>query len=97
MLFFSQDTHKYFKFFEEPRYYNFLLDAWETRYGEQRAAAIDRLEQLCLEKQHLKMPSITTNPNNKAKKKNLDISQLKAPTPSVEIAIEDAQQGIQLG
>ena len=38
------------------------------------------------------MPSITTNPNNKAKKKNLDISQLKAPTPSVEIAIEDAQQ-----
>ena len=38
------------------------------------------------------MPSITTNPNNKAKKKNLDISQLKAPTPSVEIAIEDAQK-----
>ena len=43
------------------------------------------------------MPSITTNPNSKAKKKNLvDISQLKAPTPSVEIAIEDAQQQTQI-
>ena len=68
------------------------MDAWETRYGEQRAAAIDRLEQLCLEKHHLKMPSATTNTNNKAKKKNVDISQLKAPTPSVSVAIEDASQ-----
>ena len=70
------------------------MDAWETRYGEQRAAAIDRLEQLCLEKHHLKMPSASANPNNKAKKKNVDISQLKAPTPSVAIAIEDAQHNI---
>ena len=58
------------------------MDAWETRFGEQRAAAIDRLEQLCLEKYHLKMPSVSTNQNSKAKKKNVDISQLKAPTPS---------------
>ena len=72
-----QDTHKYFKFFEEPRYYNFLMDAWETRYGEQRAAAIDRLEQLCQEKHHLKLPSVSNNPNSKAKKKNVDVSQLK--------------------
>jgi len=38
------------------------------------------------------MPSATTNTNNKAKKKNVDISQLKAPTPSVSVAIEDATQ-----
>ena len=66
------------------------MDAWETRYGEQRAAAIDRLEQLCLEKHHLKMPSLTVNPKI-AKKKNVDVSQLKAPTPSEAVAIEDAQ------
>ena len=58
------------------------MDSWETRYGEQRAAAIDRLEQLCVEKVHLKMPSLANNPNSKAKKKNVDVSQLKAPTPS---------------
>ena len=70
------------------------MDSWETRYGEQRAAAIDRLEQLCLEKHHLKMPSLTTNQNSKAKKKTVDVSQLKAPTPSMATAIEDAQQSI---
>ena len=67
------------------------MDAWETRYGEQRAAAIDRLEQLCQDKHHLKMPSMSNNPNNKAKKKTVDVSQLKAPTPSIASIIEDAQ------
>merc|ERR1719420_894865 len=71
-IFPTQDTHRYFKFFEEPRYYNFLMDAWETRYGEQRAAAIDRLEQLCQDKHHLKMPKmVSNNPNSMAKKKTV--------------------------
>jgi len=91
-IFPTQDTHNYFKFFEEPRYYNFLMDAWETRYGEQRAAAIDRLEQLCQDKHHLKMPKmVSNNPNSMAKKKTVDVSQLKAPTPSIAAIIEDAQ------
>merc|ERR1719189_416383 len=91
-IFPTQDTHKYFKFFEEPRYYNFLMVAWETRYGEQRAAAIDRLEQLCQEKHHLKLPKmVSNNPNSMAKKKTVDVSQLKAPTPSIAAIIEDAQ------
>ena len=52
-----QDTHKYFKYFENPRYYNLLFDAWEAKYGgDHRAAAIDRLEGLCVEKIHLKVP-----------------------------------------
>jgi hypothetical protein len=69
------------------------MDAWESRHGEQRAAAIDRLEQLCIEKHHLKMPSAATNVNSKSKKKNVDVSQLKAPTPSFQAStlIEDAQ------
>ena len=96
-IFPTQDTHKYFKYFQEQRYYNKLMDAWETKFGEQRAAAIDRLESLCLNKVHLKIPNTTaTSANNAKKKKKVDVSQLKAPTPSCDsgpaaIAIEDAQ------
>ena len=55
------------------------MDAWETRYADQRQAAIYRLEQLCIEKHHLKLPNNASNPNSKAKKKNVDVSQLKGP------------------
>ena len=55
------------------------MDAWETRYGTVRMAAIERLEQLCLQKYHLKTPLPASNLNSKAKKKNVDVSQLKAP------------------
>ena len=55
------------------------MDAWETRYGTVRMAAIERLEQLCLQKYHLKTPIPASNLNSKAKKKNVDVSQLKAP------------------
>lgn len=76
------------------------MDAWETCYADQRAAGIDRLEQLCLDKHHLKMPCIANNQNSKAKKKNVDVSQLKAPTPSssvVATVIEDAQHALTTG
>ena len=34
-----------------------MFDAWEAKYGgDHRAAAIDRLERLCVEKVHLKIP-----------------------------------------
>ena len=37
-----------------------LFDAWETKYADDnlRAAAIDRLERLCVSKFHLKVPTI---------------------------------------
>ena len=66
------------------------MDAWETRYGSVRVAAIDRLEQLCLEKYHLKMPSPASNATNKVvKKKTVDVSQLKAPEAIID---ENAMQ-----
>ncbi|XP_017885108.2 tubulin polyglutamylase TTLL4 [Ceratina calcarata] len=46
-------THKYLGFFEEPRYYNLLLDAWENAYEHDRRKGIERLRQLCKKKYHL--------------------------------------------
>jgi hypothetical protein len=57
-IFPTQDTHRYFRFLQQPRYYNMLFDAWEVAYGgDCRSAGIDRLEQLCQQKVHLKVPS----------------------------------------
>jgi len=55
-IFPTSETHKYFRFFCVPRYHNLLYDAWETRYSECRSAGIDRLERLCLEGIHRKVP-----------------------------------------
>jgi len=64
-IFPTRDTHKYFKYFDTPRYYNLLFDAWETKYADDnlRAAAIDRLERLCVSKYHLKVPTIISKAN----------------------------------
>ena len=47
------DTYQYFTFFEESRYYNLLLDAWEHEYGRNRSKGIERLRKLCKKKYHL--------------------------------------------
>ena len=75
----TQDSSRYFKYFQTPRYYNFLFDAWEFQYADCRAAAIDRLELLCQEKVHLRVPAVI-NHSLKAVT-TLDVSVLKAPTP----------------
>jgi len=57
-IFPTQETFKYTRFLEKPRYYNLLLHAWEQRHG---AGCIDReagravLEGMCLAKHHLKV------------------------------------------
>ncbi len=82
-IFPTQETHKYFKYFQQPRYYNLLLDAWEHAYGDCRPAGIDRLERLCQEKVHLKVPSAAAGSNAvaaTAKRAAVDVSGLKAPT-----------------
>ncbi len=89
-IFPTQETHKYFQFFAQPRYYNVLYDAWEQRYGDCRSAGIDRLAQLCLEKVHLRVPATTSSSNSSSSatscsssstsSKSMDLSMLKAPT-----------------
>lgn len=51
-------THKYLKFTESPRYYNRLLDAWETRYANSRGDGIALLQRFCEEKYHLQVPTV---------------------------------------
>ncbi|XP_073824894.1 tubulin tyrosine ligase-like 4A isoform X2 [Musca autumnalis] len=59
-IFPTSETHKYLKYTETPRYYNRLLDAWETRYSYNRIEGINLLRQYCEEKYHLQVPQIPT-------------------------------------
>ncbi|CAL7933921.1 unnamed protein product [Xylocopa violacea] len=52
-IFPTSHTYKYFAFFEEVRYYNLLLDAWENAYEHNRSEGIERLRRLCRRKYHL--------------------------------------------
>jgi hypothetical protein len=35
-IFPTPKTYVYHEFFEAPRYYNMMFDAWETKYSENR-------------------------------------------------------------
>ncbi|XP_076161745.1 tubulin monoglutamylase TTLL4 [Ptiloglossa arizonensis] len=47
------DSHQYQQYFDVPRYYNMLFDAWEMKYGDNREKGILRLQKLCQTKYHL--------------------------------------------
>ena len=40
-IFPTTTTHMYHEFFESPRYYNMMFDAWETKYSENRQEGED--------------------------------------------------------
>ncbi|KAK0078300.1 hypothetical protein PV325_002714 [Microctonus aethiopoides] len=46
-------SYPYFDFFDVPRYYNMLLDAWENKYSDNRENGIVLLQKLCQENFHL--------------------------------------------
>ncbi|XP_048510211.1 tubulin monoglutamylase TTLL4-like [Athalia rosae] len=50
----TPETHKYFRYFEGPRYYNMLLSAWEIAHGNDRQSGIIKLRDLCDRKFHLR-------------------------------------------
>ncbi|KZC14544.1 Tubulin polyglutamylase TTLL4 [Dufourea novaeangliae] len=52
-IFPTYDTFKYLGLFDETRYYNMLLDAWENEYAKNRSVGIERLRKLCRRKYHL--------------------------------------------
>ncbi|XP_043197839.1 tubulin polyglutamylase TTLL4-like isoform X1 [Amphibalanus amphitrite] len=56
-IFPTASTHHYHQYFDKPRYYNRLLDAWETKYGRDREQGRGRLRSLCQDKYHLHVPS----------------------------------------
>jgi len=61
-IFPTLNSHSYFPFFESPRYYNVLLDAWEQKYHENRIGGITRMIELCRRKIHLEIPAVFKNP-----------------------------------
>ncbi|XP_034940775.1 tubulin polyglutamylase TTLL4-like [Chelonus insularis] len=52
-IFPTKYTHPYLDFFDVPRYYNKLFDAWEEKYSNNREKGIALLQKLCHEKFHL--------------------------------------------
>ncbi|XP_048390622.1 tubulin polyglutamylase TTLL4 isoform X2 [Stegostoma tigrinum] len=48
-----QHSSRYLRFFEQPRYFNILLDLWEQKYGQNREAGIDVLKELSYRGIHL--------------------------------------------
>ena len=49
----TAETENYLKYFNEPRYFNLLLQAWEEKYAKNREAGRQRLKELALKKHHL--------------------------------------------
>ncbi|XP_001988081.2 tubulin polyglutamylase TTLL4 isoform X2 [Drosophila grimshawi] len=56
-IFPTDQTHKYLKYNDTPRYYNRLLDAWESRYANNRTEGIALLRDYCQSKFHLQVPA----------------------------------------
>ncbi|XP_035743508.1 uncharacterized protein LOC118451242 [Vespa mandarinia] len=68
-IFPTSTSHEYMQFFDVPRYYNMLLDAWEFAYGDNREKGISRLQKLCQAKYHLEQQVVyyMTIPRKKRK------------------------------
>lgn len=49
----TPNSHRYLKFTEHSRYYNRLLDAWETRYSDDREEGTRHLRTYCADRKHL--------------------------------------------
>ncbi|XP_023160700.2 tubulin polyglutamylase TTLL4 isoform X2 [Drosophila hydei] len=56
-IFPTDQTYKYLKYNDTPRYYNRLLDAWESRYANNRTEGIALLRDYCQIKYHLEVPA----------------------------------------
>uniref|UniRef100_A0A2S2R1C1 Tubulin polyglutamylase TTLL4 n=2 Tax=Sipha flava TaxID=143950 RepID=A0A2S2R1C1_9HEMI len=57
-IFPTNSSFKYHEFFDGPRYYNMLFDAWECKYSKNREEGIAVLEKLCQLKVHLEVSDI---------------------------------------
>jgi len=102
-IFPTNQSFKYFKFLEKPRYYNLLLSAWEQRYsGINKEAGRSLLEKLCLSKHHLKVPAnVYVKKTALGTQETIDISGLAAPdganAPLLATEGGDAEKADQMG
>ncbi|XP_005105217.1 tubulin polyglutamylase TTLL4 isoform X2 [Aplysia californica] len=75
-LFPTPHTHRYLRFFEQPRYYNLLLDQWVMRYNRMEQRGILLLQSFCEEKIHVENP--TTNSRHQWAPPNSTAASLRA-------------------
>ncbi|XP_050428184.1 uncharacterized protein LOC126838099 isoform X2 [Adelges cooleyi] len=54
----TTNSHKYHQYFDGPRYYNMLFDAWENKYHDKREEGIALLESFCQMKTHLEVSDV---------------------------------------
>ncbi|XP_032592136.1 tubulin polyglutamylase TTLL4 isoform X2 [Drosophila grimshawi] len=54
-IFPTPNSHTFLPYFENARYYNRLLDAWETKYAKNREMGIALLTRFCQDKYHLQV------------------------------------------
>lgn len=57
-IFPTATSHEYLQYFDVPRYYNMLFDAWEMKYADNRLNGIMRLQKLCQQKYHLEQQMV---------------------------------------
>ncbi|XP_020807422.1 tubulin polyglutamylase TTLL4 isoform X3 [Drosophila serrata] len=69
-IFPTDQTHKYLKYNDSPRYYNRLLDAWESRYANNRTEGIALLRDYCQNKYHLQVPTPPAKKDSNAEEIN---------------------------
>ncbi|XP_017760325.1 PREDICTED: tubulin polyglutamylase TTLL4-like [Eufriesea mexicana] len=62
-IFPTSTSYEYLQYFEVPRYYNMLLDAWETKYADNRSEGIMKLQKLCRQKYHLEQQTCAAEEN----------------------------------
>ncbi|UJR26634.1 hypothetical protein I4U23_007952 [Adineta vaga] len=60
-IFPTNQTRKYLKYFETPRYYNLLLNEWITKYTRNEDRGISLLNGFCKKEIHLQHPSVDPN------------------------------------
>ncbi|XP_025418324.1 tubulin polyglutamylase TTLL4-like [Sipha flava] len=61
----TTSTFKYHEFFDGPRYYNMLFDAWECKYSEKREEGIAVLEKFCQLQVHLEVSDVNDQQQSK--------------------------------
>lgn len=71
------NSHHYHKFFDRPRYYNHLFDAWEMQYANCRMEGIQRLVAACKNGLHIKA---VVKESTKVSSPRTDVGRLSSTT-----------------
>lgn len=73
-------SHQYFQYFEGPRYYNMLFDAWEFAHHANRSKGFQILEEKCLQGVHLDISQVNFKPTQTS-----PTPQSEEPSPTAEV------------